>query len=245
MIPKVIHYCWFGNNPLPPLAIKCINSWKRYLPDYEIRRWDESNFDYNAIPYTRDAYREKRFAFVSDYARFWILFHHGGLYFDTDVEIIRPMDDIIAEGSFMGCEADAICGMKYIKVAPGLCLGSEPNDPIYATLLKEYATLSFYLPDGSLNLRTIVEYTTEMLKKFGLQEKTGIQKVGNITIYPSDYFNPVHYVTKRKHITANTRSIHYGASSWSDSNVRTKWKKRIRKMVPEWLLLLFNRLKNR
>lgn len=244
MIPKIIHYCWFGHNPLPPLAEKCIASWKRYFPDYKIKRWDESNFDYNAIPYTRDAYKEKKYAFVSDYARFWILYHHGGLYFDTDVEIIRNMDDIVAKGSFMGCEVDALSGFNYIKVAPGLCLGSESHDPIYAALLDAYASFSFYQPDGSLNLRTIVEYTTDILKKFGLQEKTGIQKVDNITIYPSDFFNPLHYVTKRKHFTANTRSIHYGAASWSESNVLIKWKKSLRRIMPEWLMLFINKLKN-
>ncbi len=245
MIPKVIHYCWFGNNPLPPLAIKCIDSWKRYLPDYEIKRWDESNFDYNAIAYTRDAYKERKYAFVSDYARFWILYHQGGLYFDTDVEIIKTMDDIIEKGSFMGCEADAISGSKTVKVAPGLCLGAEPGDPIYKALLNLYSSLNFYLPDGNLNLRTIVEYTTETLYGFGLQNITGIQQVGSLTIYPSDYFNPSHYVTKRLHITDNTRSIHYGASSWADNPKKMGIKKWLRKHLPESWLILFNKLKNR
>ena len=107
MIPKVIHYCWFGRNSLPPLAVKCLESWKRFFPDYEIKEWNEDNFDVNIISYTAEAYRVKKYAFVSDYARFWILYHYGGLYFDTDVEVIKSMDDIIAKGSFMGCEKDA------------------------------------------------------------------------------------------------------------------------------------------
>jgi len=245
MIPKVIHYCWFGRHPLPPLAEKCIASWKEYLPDYEIKEWNEDNFDVDAIAYTRDAYKEGKYAFVSDYARFWILYHHGGLYFDTDVEIIKGMDDIVERGAFMGCEADDLSGAKVVKVAPGLCLGAPAGDPIYAAILKVYASLSFYKSDGSLNLRTIVEYTTDTLQQFGFKEITGIQQVGTITIYPSDYFNPQHYVTKRIHITANTRSIHYGASSWSDSSQVVMLKKRLRMLLPEWLLLLFNRLKNR
>ena len=98
MIPKIIHYCWFGHNPLPNSAIKCINSWKKFFPDYEIREWNEDNFDVESIPYTAEAYRIKKYAFVSDYARFWVLYHHGGLYFDTDVEVIKPMDDIIERG---------------------------------------------------------------------------------------------------------------------------------------------------
>lgn len=106
-IPTVIHYCWFGGKPLPALAVKCIESWKKYLPDYEIKRWDESNFDVNLIPYTQQAYEAKKYAFVSDYARFWILYKYGGLYFDTDVEVIKPMDDLIAAGPFMSsCYSD-------------------------------------------------------------------------------------------------------------------------------------------
>ena len=98
MIPKVIHYCWFGGKPLPELAEKCLASWRKYLPGYEIRRWDESNFDINILPYTREAYGAKKYAFVSDYARFWILYNQGGIYFDTDVEVIAPLDSIIAAG---------------------------------------------------------------------------------------------------------------------------------------------------
>ena len=95
MIPKIIHYCWFGRNPLPQSAIKCINSWKKFFPDYEIKEWNEQNFDVNIIPYTSEAYQAKKYAFVSDYARMWVLYNYGGIYFDTDVEVIKPMKDIV------------------------------------------------------------------------------------------------------------------------------------------------------
>ena len=125
MIPKIIHYCWFGGNPLPELAIKCIESWKKYLPDYEIKEWNESNFDINCCAYVREAYEAKKWAFVSDYARFWILYQHGGLYFDTDVELIKSIDDLIVKGAFMGCEP--------WNAAPALSLSlihiSEPTRP--------------------------------------------------------------------------------------------------------------------
>lgn len=104
MIPKIIHYCWFGGNPLPEDAKKCIASWKKYLPDYEIKEWNESNFDVNCCPYVKEAYEAKKYAFVSDYARFHVLYREGGLYFDTDVEVIKNMDYIIAAGNFMGFE---------------------------------------------------------------------------------------------------------------------------------------------
>ena len=121
MIPKVIHYCWFGHHPLSPLAKKCMKSWKRYFPDYEIKEWNERNFDVNIIPYVKEAYEAKRYAFVSDYARFWILYRYGGIYFDTDVEVIRPMTDIIERGAFMGCETVANKNIP-LYVNPGLGL---------------------------------------------------------------------------------------------------------------------------
>ena len=122
MIPKVIHYCWFGKNPLPASAQKCIASWRKYLPDYEIKEWNEDNFEVNAVPYTQQSYEVRKYAFVSDYARFWILYHFGGLYFDTDVEVIKPLDDIIKRGAFMGIEQGAFMDGKPM-VAPGLGMG--------------------------------------------------------------------------------------------------------------------------
>lgn len=107
MIPKIIHYCWFGRGEKPALAKNCIASWRKFFPGYEIREWNEDNFDVNIIPYTAEAYTCKKYAFVSDYARFWVLYKYGGLYFDTDVEVIRPMDDIVARGPFMGIETPA------------------------------------------------------------------------------------------------------------------------------------------
>ena len=120
-IPKKIHYCWFGGNPKPELALKCLKSWRKYCPDYEIIEWNESNFDINANQYCRDAYKEKKWAFVTDYARLAILHEHGGVYFDTDVELIRPIDKLLEHPAFMGIErAHDSC-----KVASGLALGCE------------------------------------------------------------------------------------------------------------------------
>lgn len=156
MIPKIIHYCWFGRNPLPESALKCIASWRKFFPDYEIVEWNEDNFDVNAIPYTAQAYAAKKYAFVSDYARLKILYDHGGLYFDTDVEVIKPFDDILAGGAFMGCELTAAQGCA---VNPGLGLGVSAGSGLYNVLLDKYASLSFILEDGSLNLTTIVSYS--------------------------------------------------------------------------------------
>lgn len=216
-IPKVIHYCWFGRNPLPATAIKCIESWKKYFPDYEIKEWNEDNFDVHSISYTAQAYEAKKYAFVSDYARFWILYHYGGLYFDTDVEVIRPMNDIVAKGPFMGCEKPFIAGATPDKmgVAPGLGLGINPGLGLVKEILEEYNRYSFLHTDGSLNLTTIVEYTTQILCKHGLKNSPEIQFIAGCYIYPSDYFSPKNVDTRELHITENTRSIHHYDASWA------------------------------
>lgn len=217
MIPKVIHYCWFGKNPLPRSVQKCISSWRIFLPDYEIKEWNEENFDVNCINYTSEAYKAKKYAFVSDYARYWILYQYGGLYFDTDVEIIKPMYDIIEKGPFMGVEIPSIKG-KVPMVAPGLCLGAEKNMIFYKQMINYYATLHFFNNDGTFNQKTIVYYNTELLKDYGLQPINDIQFVGGIWIYPHDFFNPFDDFTGKLNISENTRSIHWYSKTWSDTN---------------------------
>lgn len=214
MIPKIIHYCWFGRNPLPELALRCIDSWKKYLPDYEIKEWNEDNFDVTIIPYTAEAYNEKKYAFVSDYARFWILYKYGGLYFDTDVEIIRPMDDIISRGPFMGCENNAGNGATKLGVAPGLGLGVNPGFGLYKKILESYEGESFYNSDGSYNLKTIVSRTTSLLIERGLKDSNDIQYIGGLYVYPKEYFCPKDYLSGKLDINNNTVTIHHYGATW-------------------------------
>jgi len=219
MIPKKIHYCWFGRNPLPESAQKCIASWRKYLPDYEIIEWNEDNFDVNAIPYTRQAYEAKKYAFVSDYARFKILYEHGGLYFDTDVEVIRPMDDIIARGPFMGFEINPGEKREFGAVNPGLGLGAIAGMVLYGEIIEYYNNLHFILSDGTYNITdAVVNITTRELIKAGLQDRSGIQAVAGISVYPSDYFNPFDDITGRLNRTANTRTIHWYSKTWMKVN---------------------------
>lgn len=225
MIPKIIHYCWFGRNLLPTMALKCIESWKKFLPDYEIIEWNEDNFDVNMIPYIKEAYEAKKYAFVSDFARFWILYRYGGLYFDTDVEVIKPMDEIISQGAFMGCEQD-YDSPNGITVAPGLGLAADIGMPIYKEMEELYGNLHFIKADGSLNQATIVEYTTDCLKKYGLRNIKGIQEVAGLKIYPSTYFCPISVADGKLRITSNTYSIHHYAQSW-----QSPFRKYARKVV--------------
>lgn len=226
MIPKIIHYCWFGRNPLPKAAQKCIASWKKFLPDYEIKEWNEDNFDVNIIPYTKEAYEAKKYAFVSDYARFWILYKYGGLYFDTDVEVVKPLDDIIVRGPFMGIEVPAKEG-DYPKVAPGLGLGVNAENHLYKLLLEKYLGLHFLNEDGSFNQKTIVNYNTEVLRDCGLLPTNELQQVADVWIYPVDFFNPLDSLTGIIKVTRNTRTIHWYMNSWADEGIIYQWLSRM------------------
>lgn len=230
-IPKVIHYCWFGGNPLPPLAEKCIDSWKKFLPDYEIKRWDESNFDVNIIPYTQQAYEAKKYAFVSDYARFWILYKYGGLYFDTDVEVIKPLDDIIAAGPFMGCENPYEEGAtpNELGVNPGLGLGVNPGFDLYKEILDKYKDLDFIDKNGNKIGGNVVTITTEILCKKGLLNTSKIQYIDGIYVYPQEYFCPIDYATGKLLVTNNTFSIHHYMGSWC--GFREKLYQKVQKII--------------
>lgn len=221
MIPKVIHYCWFGRNPLPKSAQRCIASWRKYLPDYEIKEWNEDNFDVNMLPYTREAYAAKKYAYVSDFARMWILLKEGGLYFDTDVEVIRPMDDILKKGAFMGCEIDGEDG-KLPVVAAGLGLAIEPRHPVCQAVVNIYQTLNFYTAPGVINTYAIVQIVSDVLTRHGLKPAPGIQTIAGITIYPADYFNPLKILPEGKKLilTTHTHTIHHFTASWMSPQKR-------------------------
>lgn len=243
MIPKIIHYCWFGGNPLPKSAIECIESWKRFFPDYEIKEWNESNYDVHKIQYIHEAYEAKKYAFVSDYARFDILYHEGGLYFDTDVKVIKSFDEIIARGPFMGREAGAylrnICNTEGdgLAVAPGLGLGVNPGNELYKEFLDAYKELSFLNPDGTLNTKTIVCYTSEILVKYGLSHNNDeAEEVAGIWIYPADVFCPMDHTNGNKvTMTNRTVSIHLYDASWIDHNTM-KWRLHLLK---NWMIRTF------
>ena len=223
MIPKTIHYCWFGENPLPSAAKKCMDSWKKFFPEYEIKEWNESNFNINCCDYVKEAYAAKKWAFVSDYARFWILYHEGGLYFDTDVEVIKDMSDIIARGAFMGCETDHTCIHGPVLGAnPGLGLGANPGLDLYKEILNYYDEIHFLC--GGNDTETVVTHTSKILRNHGWIGNGEIEQVDGILIYPPEYFCPMDYKTGKLDITPNTRSIHWYTASWQSSYSKVKTK---------------------
>ena len=255
MIPKIIHYCWFGRGPLPELAQKCIASWKKYLPDYEIKEWNEDNFDVNIIPYTAEAYKAKKYAFVSDYARFWILYQYGGIYFDTDVEVIRPIDDIVERGNFMGFETDPKPQLKEdvskasvapglgLGVNPGLGLGVNPGLGIIEKMMHYYDGQHFVQEAVMKNQITVVHIATKVLRDNGLKNVAGIQEVAGCYIYPAEYFCPINVTTGRIHVEKNTRTIHHYAGTWVDK--KFSMKEIFKRFLPEFLVLALINIKNK
>ena len=233
MIPKIIHYCWFGRNPLPDSAQKCIASWRKFLPGYEINAWNEDNFDVNSIPYTRQAYAAKKYAFVSDYARFWILYHEGGLYFDTDVEMVKSFDDILEQGAFMGLEIDGTKKGTKVAINPGLGLGAEAGMPIYLEILNGFANLDYYGSDGQRNNYSMIPMVTDMFLRNGLRKNGQIQQLSGVTIYPQCYFNPYYGVTGILQLTSETHSIHWYSATWMEP--KALWLVKIKRMIRKFL----------
>jgi len=217
-IPKVIHYCWFGGNPLPELAQKCIASWRKFLPDYEIKEWNEKNFDVYQATYVEEAYRLKKYAHVSDYARFWILYHYGGIYFDTDVEVIRPLDDILARGSFLGfeCQEGTLVDNPNGNMAAGLGMGVAKGHPFFGQMVEYYNHIHFVCWNGK-STGNVTPHATQFLDfKHKQILEGGIVYVNDLLIYPEEYFCPLNYYTNELNITENTRTIHHYMASWVD-----------------------------
>lgn len=208
MIPKVIHYCWFGGNPLPELAVKCIESWKKYCPDYEIIEWNESNYDISSAPlYVRQAYEAKKWAFVSDYVRLDLIYKYGGIYLDTDVELISSLDPFLDNDCFMGLETD-------IYINTGLGFGAVSRHKAIKELMELYDDMLFVNKDGTLNLTTCPIITTDYYVGKGFIRENKKQEIENTVIYPSEYFCPKDYITHECLITRKTVSIHHFDASW-------------------------------
>lgn len=208
MIPKIIHYCWFGGKPKPELAVKCINSWKKYCPDYKIVEWNEDNFDINCCDYVRDAFKEKKWAFITDYVRLFALVNQGGIYMDTDVEVVKPLDKYLSHTAFSGFQTED-------SIQTGL-LACEKGYQGFKDLLDEYSARSFYKPDGTLNDTPNPVYFTDYYMKKGLKLNNHKQKVAGFALYPIDYFCAKSYLSGKIERTKNTVTIHHFAGSWFD-----------------------------
>ena len=224
MIPKIIHYCWFGKNPKPPLAEKCIRSWREKCPDYEIIEWNEDNVNIKDCPlYVRQSYKEGRWAFVTDYVRLKVVYEQGGIYLDTDVEVLKPFDSLLEEKSFFGIEGEEF-------VATGLGFGSEAGTKILADLMNDYEGISLYQEKGVIDVTACPARNTKIFKKYGFEPQNKLQRLDDgVLVLPTEFLCPMNYITKELNITDATFSVHWYSSSWIDKKIKKNEKKRIRK----------------
>lgn len=227
MIPKIIHYCWFGGKALPQSVQKCIESWKQFCPSYEFIEWNESNFDVNYNDFTREAYEAKNYAFVSDVARLFALCNLGGVYLDTDVEIIKPIDVFL---QYKG----VTCFQSEDNVISTGLLACEKGFALFEDFLSSYNELHFKQPNGKYCLNPNNNLLTKLCVSYGLKRNNSLQTVKGLTVFPREYFSPKNPITKEIRITKNTYAIHYYDGSWYSDITEYKTKLRSKyKFLPE------------
>ncbi len=226
LIPKEIHYCWFGNNPIPEKYKAYIDSWKKYCPDYEIKLWNEDNFDISSNKFMKDAYDAGDYAFASDYARLEIIYQHGGIYLDTDVELIKNLDDLLYQKMFAGFESDDY-------VAFGLGFGAVKEHEAVKAIMDEYEAIEYKID----KIIPCPQHQTRVLKRFGLIANGEHQIFDDITIYPAKMFCPKNYDTWHTVIKDYTHSIHHFDATWFDEDLRKWGDKRVERMmrVMDWV----------
>lgn len=216
MIPKIIHYCWFGKQPLPENVKKNIYSWEKYCPEYKIIEWNEENFDVNQNVYCQEAYRVKKWAFVSDFVRLKVLYEYGGIYLDTDVEIVKNMDNLLLHRFFAGLEAENIMSTAVI--------GAEQNSKVIAEFLSLYDTIHFIQDDDIYDYTTNVQRLSDFVKnKYGRElVKPPIVLFKDAVIFDIDFFSVKNIYDGTIKITSNTYTIHHFSGSWFNLKMKIK-----------------------
>lgn len=236
MIPKIIHYCWFGHGEMPQLAKDCIASWHKYMPDWEYKLWNEENFDANSTPYTKEAYEARKFAFVSDYVRLKALCEEGGLYMDVDFFAYKSFEDLLKYDAFIGFE-----GSKHLPVMMGVC-ASKPNGEWVKEMLDAYKERHFLKVDGSCDLTTNVQFITSIMRNNGFAQNGVEQDYKDLHVFPVDYFCP-RQTTGEYLRTGNTYCDHLGMGSWATAS--GGWKSKIKKCVGEKNMIRLIKLKRK
>lgn len=240
MIPKIIHYIWFGGKPFPPKIKQCINSWKEYLPDYEFMLWDETSFDVSVCPFTQQAYENKKWAFVSDYVRVWALNEYGGWYLDTDIEILKPLSPYEDNRLVLGTDHDG---------ALTALMGSEKGHLFWSKVLNLYKTMAFINEDGTFNLTVNNTYLQELLSEYGYIFQNKYQELDEgIRVYPDEYFHVADVELGTLNITQNSVAIHWHTLLWTSKTshfARFVRKKIFIPMFGERFLGFYSKLRKR
>lgn len=215
MIPKIIHLCWLSGDEYPPDIKYYISTWKEKLPDYEVKVWSKNNFDINSVQWVKEAFEAKKYAFAADYIRFWALYNYGGIYLDSDVEVLKSFDSFLEKKSFMCFE--------YLNFPEAAIIGAEPKLQWVKNCLDYYNNKSFFYSNGEKKMQVVphlVKLTLEKELKQTLFDNGTIQCFDDITIYPYYYFSPKNYFTGKIRIKPNTYAIHRFASAWGPNKKR-------------------------
>lgn len=221
-IPKVIHYCWFGHNVIPEDVRRCINSWHKFCPDFEIKQWDESNFDINLNQYVKEAYEAKKWAFVADFARLWIISHEGGVYLDTDVELIKPLTSILEQTECVVSEE--IPG----RINTGVGFAASAYHPVVESMLRQYENIHFLIKPNVYDLTPCPVRNTHALKMLGYTGIAGRLSTCNCVVLPPEIMSPINPETGKKQITAKTVSIHHFSGSWKNDEEKALYAKKMK-----------------
>ncbi len=225
MIPKKIHYFWIGGNPKPKSVLYCIESWKKFCPDYEIIEWNESNYDFSKNEYMSQSYETKKWAFVTDYARLDVIYQYGGIYLDTDVELIKPLDSVLHFQGFMGF--DKTTGKDHY-VATGLGFGMEPGNGLIKEMMADYEDVKRNKESGEIKYVPCPYLNTQVLRRYGLENADRDQLIQNIMIFASDVLCPKSFGETKLHLTARTIAIHHFDATWLDDDMRKKYVRTVR-----------------
>lgn len=217
MIPKIIHYCWFGCSEMPPLVQKCVKSWKEHLPDYEFKLWNEESFDINSSEWCKGAYKNKKYAFVADYVRLKALYEYGGVYLDTDEKMEKSLNPFVEKDvAFMGFEDGKVLSMGV--------MGFPPKHHLIAEIL-EYYKQPFSMDIIRSNMANAVVVTNYLVEKYGLKSDNSEQLIGDLHIYPRTYFNAMDFFGNWDR-TSKTTTIHLYMGSWLPDNEKQKLNRR-------------------
>ena len=237
MIPRTIHYCWFGRGEMPQLAMDCITSWHKYMPDWDYKLWNEDNFDVDSVPYTKEAYAARKYAFVTDYVRLYALSVEGGVYMDTDVEILKPLDDLLHLQAFTSYE-----GSKHKPPVTGL-MASEAGGQWVEEQLHAYDGLHFCREDGTLDTTTNTQRISAIMKANGFVSDGEKRQYKDLTVFPSEYFCP-HQTTGEYLLTENTYCNHHFMGSWNSMDSKN-WKGCVRRLVGQKFMIWLIKLKRK
>lgn len=234
MIPKIIHYCWFGTNPLPKFETRCIESWKKFCPDYELMLWNEKNFDINSNIFVKEAYEARKFAFVADYVRLWAIHKYGGIYMDTDVEVKKTLTPFLIHPAFIGFESRDMIAT--------CIMASEKGGTWAARELAYYNNRHFLLENGGMDCKTNVKIISEHFEQDGLLLNNTYQEHKNlIVVYPQEYFSPKDFHNRKNHYSENSCTVHHFSMSWLPWHKRCKrrWK-RFRRQIKNNICKIFH-----